>query len=103
MPVIQPNQAKGCTCERLPIDQCSRCGNCFDCCQCPKPPLARLVEDQPDTSVFYDSLSDVELLLSGDTQYVVIRVGNDRLALSPREWRGLCSGVLNLAPRQSWR
>jgi hypothetical protein len=51
-------------------------------------------------SVYQDSETGVEILISpdGDHPIIRIRIGNDSLAMSPKEWRGLYSGVLNIGP-----
>lgn len=56
------------------------------------------VHHEPGVSVYYDSETDLELLLAKDGQSLTIRVGTDRLELSGREWRGLYSGVMNIGP-----
>jgi hypothetical protein len=64
------------------------------------PPKPELTPELPASmlSVYYDSETDVELLLARDGQTLTIRVGTDRLELSGKEWRGLYSGVLNIGP-----
>jgi len=68
------------------------------------PAVTEVPSDLPDPrpiSVYYDSETDVELLLARDGETLTIRVGADRLELSGREWRGLYSGVMNVGPGRS--
>jgi hypothetical protein len=67
------------------------------------PIITRIAEVQPlepGMKVFYDSETGLEIILEqtalGD--YIRIRIGNDSLALSPKEWRGLYSAILNVGP-----
>lgn len=61
-------------------------------------PVFTMPTHEPGVSVYYDAETDVELILAIDGKSLTIKVGNDRLELSGREWRGLYSGMMNLGP-----